>query len=253
MFARLADFVARHWLAVIAIWAAVGATTVMLTPRWDDVTYDGDLAYMPASMTSVKAEQLLEQAFPRRRSKSEMVVLASRENEPLTNEDLRVIDRLAARLHNLLGVSLYREAEASWRAAAEQRQLGNDAQADRLFQQADELQRQASASWEESLELDSHLSDALNNRAFYFQCFGADGVGRAGPSFGARLRSFAGVPRRAIAPGTGWASADSGRVDTPHRRGRVQTPQSRSSRGIDRRAAVSGVHGHRQHPRARAT
>ena len=172
MFARLAHFVARHWLAVIVIWAAIVVATVAVTPRWDDVTYDGDLAYMPESMTSVKAERLLEQAFPRRRSKSEMVVLISRDTAPLTNEDLRWVDRLAARLHNLHGASLYQEAEANWREAASERQRGNDAQADQLFQQADELQRKASVAWDVALELNSRLSDALNNRAFYFQSLG---------------------------------------------------------------------------------
>ncbi len=172
MFARLAQVVGRHWLAVIAVWAVVVAATVLLTPRWDDVTYDGDLAYMPASMTSVQAERLLEQAFPRRRSKSEMVVLASRDRGPLTNDDLRLIDRVAARLHNLLGVSLFHEAEVLWYQAAEQRRQGNATAADQLFQQADELHRKAAMAWDEALELDSHLSPALNNRAFYYTFLG---------------------------------------------------------------------------------
>ena len=59
MFARLGQFISRYWYLVIAVWLAVVVATGLLAPRWDDVTYDGDLAYMPESMSSVAAERLL--------------------------------------------------------------------------------------------------------------------------------------------------------------------------------------------------
>jgi RND superfamily putative drug exporter len=153
-------------MVVIPMWVIVLAATVAWAPRWDDVTYDGDLAYMPPSVSSVRAEQLMEQAFPRRRAKSEMVILASRAAQPLMAEDLRVLDRLAARLHNLMAVSMYREAERLWQSAQLSRQAGDNLRAELLFQQADEMQRKASDAWDEALELNPQLSDALNNRAF---------------------------------------------------------------------------------------
>ena len=67
MFARLGQLCRG-----IGCWSSwPGSLVVVLSraflPRWDDVTYDGDLAYMPAYVSSVKGERLLEQAFPRER------------------------------------------------------------------------------------------------------------------------------------------------------------------------------------------
>ena len=57
MFARLGDFVSRRWLLVIAIWAVAIVSVPLATPRWDDVTLDGDLAYLPEDMPSVQGEK----------------------------------------------------------------------------------------------------------------------------------------------------------------------------------------------------
>ena len=80
MFIRLGTFVARHWLAVIVAWGLLVAALRWLTPAWDDVTQDGDMAYLPDQMPSVVGERLLAESFPKHRAKSQIALLICREN-----------------------------------------------------------------------------------------------------------------------------------------------------------------------------
>ena len=59
MFSRLGTFVSRHWLLTILMWIALVVLVRCVTPAWDSVTHDGDLAYMPSYMPSVQGELLL--------------------------------------------------------------------------------------------------------------------------------------------------------------------------------------------------
>lgn len=95
MYVRLANFVTRYWLLVILFWFGLAIGVNLIAPPWDDVTRDGDLAYMPASMTSVQGEKLLSEAFPEVKSKSQMVMVLERADGPLTPADFDVADRLA--------------------------------------------------------------------------------------------------------------------------------------------------------------
>ncbi len=78
MYQRLGQFVARHWLAIILAWAALVPTVRWIAPSWDQVTNDGDLAYLPERMTTVRAERLMEEAFPHNRAKSQFVIAFER-------------------------------------------------------------------------------------------------------------------------------------------------------------------------------
>lgn len=98
MFDRLGVFVSRHWLLVLLGWAVLVAACVGLAPRWDDVTKDGDFAYLPASMTSAQGERLLESAFPEALSKSQVILVVCRPTGALTEADYEVADRLVAGL-----------------------------------------------------------------------------------------------------------------------------------------------------------
>ncbi len=96
MFFRLGHCVGRWWWAVILGWIAVAVALRMVAPRWDAIAHDGNLAYLPAEMTSAQGERLLREAFPHSAAKSQVVVVVARDDRPLEAEDLAVADRLAA-------------------------------------------------------------------------------------------------------------------------------------------------------------
>ena len=87
----------RHWVLVLVFWLAAVAGVRHVAPRWDDVTHDGDFAYLPERMTSVQGEKLLDAAFPDALSKSQVVLVVSRSNHPLQATDYEVADRLIAK------------------------------------------------------------------------------------------------------------------------------------------------------------
>ena len=68
----------------------------MAAPSWEDVARDGDFAYLPDRMSSVRGEKLLEAAFPDERSKSSVFLVLARRDGPLRPEDYAIGDRLAA-------------------------------------------------------------------------------------------------------------------------------------------------------------
>ncbi|HUY87726.1 MAG TPA: MMPL family transporter [Pirellulales bacterium] len=98
MYERLGRTISRHWAATILAWIGIWSGLHLIAPRWDDVTRDGDLAYLPAEMVSVQGERLLNAAFPQIRSKSQMAVVLARDEEPLTSADWEAVHRLAERL-----------------------------------------------------------------------------------------------------------------------------------------------------------
>jgi RND superfamily putative drug exporter len=107
MFDRLGALVSRHWAIVIALWVLLAIALHSVAPRWNDVTHDGDLAYLPATMPSVEGERLLSRAFPEQQAKSEMAVVVERPDGPLTTADLLWSDSLAVRFRerqNELGI-----------------------------------------------------------------------------------------------------------------------------------------------------
>ncbi len=95
MFRQLGKFVSGFWWLLIVAWVLVAALLFRLAPKWDDVTHDGDLAYLPTTMSSVRAERLLAEAFPDAKAKSQVVLIVSRDDDQLHQADFGVADRLA--------------------------------------------------------------------------------------------------------------------------------------------------------------
>jgi putative drug exporter of the RND superfamily len=94
MYKRLGEFVARYWMAIIIAWVALVPAIGWFAPSWDSVTNDGDLAYLPDRMTTVRGERLMAEAFPNNRSRSQFVLVFERDSG-LTAEDRRAVERLA--------------------------------------------------------------------------------------------------------------------------------------------------------------
>ncbi|HEX4149713.1 MAG TPA: MMPL family transporter [Pirellulales bacterium] len=96
MFEALGQFIAHRWQFAILAWVVAGVALTLVAPRWDDVTNDGDLAYMPDRMTSVRGEKLMAEAFPEDTSKSQIVLVVAREDKPLSSDDKAFLERLVA-------------------------------------------------------------------------------------------------------------------------------------------------------------
>ncbi len=94
MFDRLGTIVSRHWVLVLLAWVLLAVGIDRLAPRWDEVTHDGDFAYLPSDMISVKGRRLLKQAFPDIRSQSTVVLVLSRAEGRLQSADFEVAERL---------------------------------------------------------------------------------------------------------------------------------------------------------------
>ncbi len=165
MFERLGIFIARRWLLVIVFWVAVVVVVRAVAPRWDDVTHDGDLAYLPARMPSVQCEQLLEQAFPDNRSKSQIALVLARADGPLKLDDLRLVDQLACPFHNFRGAANWRAAETFRQQAVAERTSGNIDKAMALDQRATHSLESGLASLDEALRLDAEFAEAYYNRS----------------------------------------------------------------------------------------
>lgn len=103
MYGHLGSFVSRRWIFVIVLWiiAAAGMDPrvqrrlgIHFTPTWEEVSKDGDLAYLPARMTSVRGQKLYGEAFPDNKSRSEIVVVLERP-EGLLPADLAFAHEIA--------------------------------------------------------------------------------------------------------------------------------------------------------------
>jgi RND superfamily putative drug exporter len=95
MLAGLGALVKQHSRLVIVAWLALAVSLHLVAPRWNDVIRDGDLAYLPGAMPSVRGVQLLSEAFPSERGRSEVAVIVERSGNRLTPHDLVWSDSLA--------------------------------------------------------------------------------------------------------------------------------------------------------------
>ncbi len=101
MYERLGSFVSRHWVVAIAAWGVIGLGLHLAAPSWESVARDGDLAYLPAEMTSVQAERLLARAFPEYQGRSQLVLVCVNERGRLDSHQRDLVERLGASVEKL--------------------------------------------------------------------------------------------------------------------------------------------------------
>ncbi|HEX4142864.1 MAG TPA: MMPL family transporter [Pirellulales bacterium] len=101
MFVRVGQWITQHWPWVIGAWLLLAVALHLVAPRWNQVTHDGDLAYLPERMPSIQGENLLRAAFPKQRSKSVLAIVVERPVGPLEPDDLALVDRLADQCESL--------------------------------------------------------------------------------------------------------------------------------------------------------
>ena len=98
MFKRLARVVSRHWMLALLGWVLVAGAVRCRAPSWANVVRDGDFAYLPPQMDSVRGQKLLERAFPDARGKSEVVLVLARPGGPLREADYALANQFIEKL-----------------------------------------------------------------------------------------------------------------------------------------------------------
>jgi len=109
---KLARVVIRFRVAIVFGWIAAAVIAKTFAPSWKDIAYDGDFDYLPASMPSVAAERLLDEAFPTQRSRSQIVLIVSRD-EVLLDQDKTLDDADEVVALDLLRRLYHRMAEVT--------------------------------------------------------------------------------------------------------------------------------------------
>jgi RND superfamily putative drug exporter len=106
----LVNLVIHRWRWVLVFWLLVTGLLAWTAPDWRSVAYDGDFEYLPAEMKTVAASQVLDEAFPGTRPRSQIVLVLARSDRALEKPELVVGDDLLRRLHHRL-------AEVCWQRA----------------------------------------------------------------------------------------------------------------------------------------
>lgn len=87
---------------VVLLWVVVLLIVRGTSPSWQSLALDGDFDHLPATRPSVAAEQLLDEAFPVDRSRSQMAIVIARQEAALDRGDELVALDLLRRLHHHL-------------------------------------------------------------------------------------------------------------------------------------------------------
>lgn len=174
MFARLGHVISKYWLWVIVTWIVVLIVVGRIAPPWDQVTHDGDFAYLPAGMPSVVGERLTREAFPQQRAKSEMVVAVTRSDGPLDAEDLHVADLLSQRFYNFLGATELRRGEDLATRARKLATQGGESGADALTAEATVAFTSARHAFDQALDINPRFAAALHNRGLAHRFLGRE-------------------------------------------------------------------------------
>lgn len=93
MFHWLGEIISRGWVIVLGVWLLVFFWLRAFAPPFNDLAKEGEFVFLPATMPSRQGESLLNQAFPERKTSSNIVVVVHREEEGgLTDADKDFIE-----------------------------------------------------------------------------------------------------------------------------------------------------------------
>jgi len=157
-FKRLGRFVAQQWFWVILFWVMLAIGARWAAPAWDSITHDGDFAYMPAQMPSVRGEAWLKEAFPNHRAKSQIVIIAARDDRSLDGRDALIVEDLAQHFQSLLGASLLLRSQRLEQEAQQLLSVGKTDQAQEVGERAASMLAHSADSLDEAIELAQQLA-----------------------------------------------------------------------------------------------
>lgn len=87
MFHTVGVFVARAWPVLLGAWAVGLLLLALLAPSWEDVTDHGQQSFLPADVPSNRGQVVLAKAFSQGLTRSSIVIVLRRADEPLRDED----------------------------------------------------------------------------------------------------------------------------------------------------------------------
>lgn len=101
MFQHLGRITAKYPWTICACWLLIGVALALSAPHWDTRTQDDDIRFFPERFTTVRAYQLLEQAFPQDVFASRVVFALEREAAPLSEGDYQLVTQIVGDLETL--------------------------------------------------------------------------------------------------------------------------------------------------------
>ena len=102
MFELIARTVERRSWLLVAGWVVFAVALWKTAPSWESVSKDDDVNFFPAGSPTVVGQGLLQRGFPSDVASSQVVVIVERQGGLLTTADFKWIDRLSAKLSNLV-------------------------------------------------------------------------------------------------------------------------------------------------------
>jgi RND superfamily putative drug exporter len=106
VFEKLGLFISRRWQYIVAVWLILLVGLFAVAPRWEDVTQDGEFAFLPADSESRQAEAAFAKAFPKDALSSQVFVVVRRtsNSKGLNKKDKEFVkDVLIPRLTEAVG------------------------------------------------------------------------------------------------------------------------------------------------------
>lgn len=89
MFDRLGDWIPRFKLLIIGLWMTAFVGLHYAAPPFNSLAQGGTFVFLPDKMASRQSEELLERAFPGRKTTSSIVIVVFREGTGVLNDDDR--------------------------------------------------------------------------------------------------------------------------------------------------------------------
>jgi RND superfamily putative drug exporter len=101
MFDRLGRLATNYPGKVCTAWLLLAAGLTWFAPAWQCKAQDDDIRFLPPNTPSVRAFRLLEQAFPQDVFASRAIFTLERTDEPLSGDDLALVDDIVTCLEGL--------------------------------------------------------------------------------------------------------------------------------------------------------